>query len=317
MELRWWWLSFLLLVGAGVWTWYAVRTWQQGRRPADGLPVAKLARIRSLPRYRSVVRQQFLQSALRVVAVAVVVLGAIFLVGRPTGEETDEGTARPGDIVLCLEASPETYDDAIALLAQAQKAIGQLEGERVGLMIFSDAAVSVMPLTDDYGFARQRLHQAQLAFASLAAETGTLTAPAKTGDGLVTCAKVFDRPTDERGRAVLLATRLPAPVTPLYGVLEAGEVAADGDVVVYAVAPGDRTTQAARDLEQVTTLTGGRFFDGATGSTDRALIRIIRDERDRLVPPPTVVRDDRPLGGTVMVLLGIGLVLVAGSRWPQ
>jgi Ca-activated chloride channel family protein len=317
VELRWWWLTLLLLLVAGGWAWYVVRTWREEQRPGDGLLIAKLARIRGLPRYRAVVRQQMVQSAARVVAVAVVILGAVFLERRPTGEETEQGAARPGDLLLCLEASPQMYEENIAVLGQARSLAGQLDGERIGLMLFSDAAVTVMPLTDDYGYAQQRLHQAQLAFRNLAADTGAQTAGAKAGDGLVSCAQDFDRPTAERGRAVVLATGLPGAADPLYGVLEAGQVAADDDVVVYAVAPAYRSVSAAADLDQVATLTGGRLYDGAENATTRALPRVLREERDRLVPPPTTVRDDRPLAGTVLVLLGLGLVLGAGVRWPR
>lgn len=317
MELRWWWFALLLLVVAGAWSWYAVRSWQQQEKATEGLLVAKLARLRALPRYRSVVRQQMVQAAARVVAVAIVILGTVFLVGRPTAEETQEAEPRPGDLILCLEAAPEMYQPNIEVLGQVQRAVDDLDGERIGLMLFSDAAVSVMPLTDDYGYARKRLRQAQLAFANLAAETGTQTAPAKAGDGLVSCAREFDRPADERGRAVLLASGLPAAPDALYGVIEAGEVAADGDVAVYAVAPAYRSPQAAADLRQVSTLTGGKVYDGAEGATTRAVDRLLREERDRLVPPPTTVRDDRPVGGTIVVLLGLGLVVAAGMRWPQ
>lgn len=317
MDLRWPLLTVLLLLLAGTWTWYAVRTWRQEQRPSDGLPVAKLGRVRSLPRYRAVVRQQLLQSGARVVAIGVVVLGAVLLVGRPTAEETGQGAPLPGDLILCLEASPQMYEENIALLGQAQGLVRELDGERIAITVFGDAAVPVMPLTDDYGFARQKLHQAQLAFQNLAAETGIRATGAKAGDGLVSCAKSFDRPTDERGRAVVLATGLPDATDPLYGVLEAGQVAADGDVVVYAIAPAHRSGAAASDLQQVATLTGGRMYDGAEGATTRTMARVLHEERDRLVPPDTTVRDDHPRGGTVLVLVGLCLVLGAGVRWVR
>lgn len=315
MDLRWGWLSLVLVLTAAGWAGYAWTTWRREQRPADGLLVANIARIRSLPRYRAVVRREFVQSALGVVAAAVLILGSLLLAGRPTGEATERGPARPGDLLLCLEGSPAMYDENVRVLGRAASLLEQLEDERVGLVWFSDAPVTVLPLTDDYAIARQRLHELQLGFRNLAADTGPATSVARSGDGLVSCTDAFDRPDDERGRAVVLATSGSVGAGALYGLLEAGQVAADRDVVVYGVAPAGGARQA--DLRQIATLTGGRVFDGAGSSATRAMTRILREERDRLVPPETTVQTDRPLAGSLLVLGGLGLVLFAGVRWPR
>lgn len=316
MDLRWTWLAALLGVAVPVVIWLSTRRF---RPPAaDGLLLAHVDRLRTLPRYRMLARRQVVWAALQVGAVLVVLLGAAMLAGRPTTVGTQDPDARPGDILFCLDVSPTMHSDNLDVLAQVRQVIDDLDGERIGLFVFSQTTADLMPLTDDYAYARQRLHDVQEAFRGLndeylegtSAESGE---PAKAGDGLVSCAQHFDRPEPERGRALVLVSANRASSDPLYTLLEAGEYAAGSGVIVYGLA-ARATGDGLAEFRESVRVSGGRVLGlgsrGGVGPVER--IRLI--EQRRLDPPPVPVREDDPGSGSLLVLAGLGLVLLGGLR---
>ena len=316
MDLRWTWLVVLLLVGVPVVVWLSTRRF---RPPdADGILLAHVDRLRTLPRYRMLARRQVLWAALQVGAVLVVLLGAALLAGRPTTVGTQDPDARPGDILFCLDVSPTMNADNLDVLAQVRQVIDGLDGERIGLFVFSQTTADLMPLTDDYVYARQRLHDVQEAFRGLNDEylEGTSAqggAPAKAGDGLVSCAQHFDRPEPERGRALVLASANPAAPDPVYTLLEAGEYAAESGVVVYGLAARS-TGDGLAEFRESVRLSGGRVLGLGSRGGVGPVEQIRRIEQRRLDPPPVPVREDDPGNGSLIVLAGLGLVLLGGLR---
>jgi Ca-activated chloride channel family protein len=305
VDLRWSWLVVLLAVAAGVALWLSLRN----RREAapTGLPVAHVARLRALPRFQQLARRELAWTVARLVAAAVVLIGSILLAARPTDAVTEDPAATPADLLLCLDITPGLHDADVTVLAQARRLVGSLDGERVGLYAFQGSTAELMPLTDDYGYARSRLHDAQTVIAGL--DTGQ-SGFASAGDGLVSCAEHFDRPGDERGRAVVLLSANGPAASPIHTLVQAAEYAVEHDVVVYGVAPA--IGGAARtDFATATELTGGRLLslDGKD-----PLEQVRRLERDRLDPPAVPVRRDTPRGLTVVVLLGVAALLATGVR---
>lgn len=316
MDLRWTWLVVLLLVGVPVVVWLSTRRF---RPPdADGILLAHVDRLRTLPRYRLLARRQVLWAAIQVGAVLVVLLGAALLAGRPTTVGTQDPEARPGDILFCLDVSPTMHEDNLDVLAQVRQVIDDLDGERIGLFVFSQTTADLMPLTDDYTYARERLHDVQQAFREVNEEylEGTSAMgghPARAGDGLVSCAQHFDRPERERGRALVLASANPEAPDPVYTLLEAGEYAEASGVVVYGLAARGAGDGLAEFRESVR-FSGGRVLGLGSRGGVGPVEQIHRIERRRLDPPPVPVREDDPGKGSLLVLAGLGLVLLGGIR---
>lgn len=305
MDLRWGWLVVLLVAAVAGTLWWWLR--RDDEDAPHGLPVAHVDRIRALPRYRALARQQLAWAVARLVATGLVLVGAILLAARPTTAVTEDPDAVPGDLVLCLDITPPQREADNAVLAQARTLLGGLLDERVGLYGFQDTTAELMPVTDDHAFAAERIHQVQTVLRSV--EGGSAGA-ASAGDGLVSCVQHFDRPRSERGRAVvLLSTGQPA-ADPVHSLIEAGEYAARQGVVVYGlVPPGSGPGRA--DLRTAAELTGGRLLalDGPG-----ALAQALQLERDRLDPPAVPVRRDDPQLPTVLVLVGLVALLATGVR---
>ncbi|GAA3545963.1 VWA domain-containing protein [Nocardioides daeguensis] len=321
---RWPWLALalgaLVLVLLVVW----LRPWRRPPRAGTAY-VAHTARLQSLPRYRVLVRRQVVLGACLTLASLVACTGAVLLAGRLQQRQTMTQEDRTRDIVLCLDASGSMAEVDAQVLREFRDIIAGLRGERIGLTIWSGAAITVFPLTDDYSYVLEQLNAAEKAFASgdvYSDDYAIFTAgtvldwdiQSQMGDGLASCVQRFDRSEEDRSRAIVLASDNEPIGTGIFSVPDAAAYAREKKVVVHGIAApatGERP-DAARQFEAAVTSTGGTFsLLGADGST-KAVIDAIADlDAKPIERPPLVQVLDRPQLGTVVVGIGLGgLVLL-------
>ena len=322
LHLRWPWAP--VLVAAGV---LLLTVWWARRRRArvdQALLVAHTARLRALPRYRTLLRRHRLSGALLALTSLVVVAGSAVVLARPQVVETEARDSLGRDIMLCLDASRSMDKENVAVGREMRRLVDGHSGDRVALVLWSGAAVMVFPLTDDYDFVRAELDRAAEAFAggSDSYFAGVDVTPAGSsliGDGIVSCVKRFDLPASERTRAVLVSSDNDPVGVPLYSLPEAARHATKRDALVYGIgapalaAPERATSRAA--LADALTATGGVLtLVGEDGATDQILDRINDLERARAVEPPRRVSRDTPEVGVVVSGAGVGLLaLVWGA----
>lgn len=306
MDLTHPWLALALMALVPVATWLLLRRPPtEDEAQPDGLLVAHLARLRALPRYRALARQQVLWTWLALASTLVVVVGAIWLAGRPTAAVTEDEEARPGDLVLCLDITPGNRPAAVELLAQARRMLGTLDDQRVALYGFQDTTAELMPLTDDRGYARDLFHEAQTVLDG----AGGAASTANAGDGLVSCVQRFNAPAEERGRAIVLLSPNAPGQGAIHSLLDAAHHAEAHDVLVYALVPPG--APGAVELRTAAQLTGGR----ALPLQGRRPLQQVRSlELERLDPPPGPVRKDAPVVPTVLVVAGLFGVVLTGAR---
>ncbi|TNM40434.1 VWA domain-containing protein [Nocardioides albidus] len=319
---RWPWLALalgaLVLLLLVVW----LRPW---RRPstAGAAYVAHAARLRSLPRYRTLVRRQVVLGSCLTLTSLVACSGAVVLAGRLQQRQTMTQEDRTRDIVLCLDASGSMAEVDAEVLRQFRTIIAGLRGERVGLTIWSGAAITVFPLTDDYEYVVEQLSEAEQAFASgdvYSDEYAIYTAgtvldwdvQSQMGDGLASCVQRFDRGDEDRSRAIVLASDNEPVGKGIFSVPEAADFAREKKVIVHGIAAPKTAERpdAVQQFQTAVTSTGGTFsLLGADGSS-KAVIDAIADlDAKPIERPPLVQVLDRPQVGTVVA--GIGLVGLA------
>jgi Ca-activated chloride channel family protein len=304
MDLRWPLLALLLIVllPAAYWLLGLMRPTEP---PPTGLPVAYAERLRTLPRFRELARQQLAWATVQLGAVGLVLVGTVWLAARPQATEVVDRAARPGDLMLCLDLTAPQRAADVDLLAQARTLVGKLGDARIGLQGYQATAADLLPLTDDRTSAASILHDTQTALGGLA---GGGASSGATGDGLVSCAQGFDRPASARGRAVVLLSADGGGSGSLHTLVEAAEYARKHHVTVYAV-PAGASAASRADLQTAAELTGGRLVAGRD-----ALAQAWDFEQARLDPPPTPMRRDAPLVPTLLTLFGVAGLLVAGLR---
>ncbi|KAA1425946.1 hypothetical protein [Nocardioides antri] len=326
-ELRWPWLVVLLtllLVGLLV-AW--VRTWRR-RRPAGAAYVAHTARLRSLPRYRALVQQRQLLGGFGSVAALVACVGGIVLGGRVQETQVIDRDEVARDIMLCLDASGSTAPWNVDVVQELRHIVEELEGERIGLTVWNNAAITKFPLTDDYAFVLDRLDEAEDAFASWSEvypseefddyTAGTWSEERQyqsslVADGLVSCVQRFDRLDEDRGRALILATDGEQRGRGVYDLEEAGAYAAEDDVVVHVIAnPGEPDTDGDIDgLQAAASVTGGTFAQLGTGGSAEDVVEEIDElEAAKIERPPLVQTLDEPRAGQVLAGIGVALLVL-------
>lgn len=276
MALTWWWALplALLVVAAGAWWHVRRRRARVDRLRRDGVPVAHSERLTALPAYQALVRRYRTALAGALAALVVLAGAAALLVARPSTVDVVEPESAKRDIVLCLDVSGSmTEVDARIAETFADLAEG-LDGDRVGLYLFDSSAVQAFPLTDDYDFVREQLLGYGQAFESTGEDgtsywTGTDLGDGASliGDGLASCVLGFDGGSSSvRPRSVVLATDNYVNGAALLTLDEAGELAGDRDVRVYALNPADRSAtggsadDVATELRDVAEGTGGGYW---------------------------------------------------------
>lgn len=316
---HWPWVVVLLALGvlALLVLWAVTR----GRSAATGgALVAHAARLRALPRYRALVRRQVAIGACLSLFALLACAGAIVLGGRVQERQTLTANERSRDIVLCLDASGSMAEVDAEVVREFRTIVGGLRGERVGLTIWSGVAITIFPLTDDYDFVLEQLHEAEKAFASGAVlddDYATYTAgtvvdwevQSQLGDGLASCVQRFDHKDEDRSRAVVLASDNEPIGTGIYDLPGAAELARQDHVVVHGIAAPATATRpsAARQFQEAVTSTGGTFAVlGADGSAGKVVDAIGALEAKRIERPPVVQVYDRPHLGTLLAGIGLG-----------
>jgi Ca-activated chloride channel family protein len=247
MELTFWWILPAALLAAAA-AWYVLLRGPR-QRNARRRPVAHSYRLTALPEYQAALRRH--RNGLRILAAAGVVLAvaAVVAAARPAERSTVRPEQHKRDIILCLDASGSMTGADGAVAEVFGRLAKEFDGERIGLTVFDSSAVQVFPLTDDYDYVQEQLRQAKEAFEGSGSRSfldGTWNGEGSSliGDGLASCVQGFpattaETGTGERARSVILATDNFLSGTPILTLSEAGALAKDRGVRVYALNPGD------------------------------------------------------------------------------
>ncbi|GAA0959830.1 VWA domain-containing protein [Frigoribacterium faeni] len=282
-----------------------------------GTPVAHGERLTSLPVYRRLVaRYRVVLVATLVAVVGLAGVGAL-LSSRVSSVDVVEPQSYKRDIVLCLDVSGSMTEVDSQIVETFSRLAEGLDGERIGLSLFDSSSVTAFPLTDDYDFVRTQLEQYRTSFDTVG-EDGTRywsgtdlgRGASLIGDGLASCVLGFDDQGEStRPRSVILATDNYVNGEALVTLPEAGELAVDRDVRVYALNPADYSTDAVADevaaeLKTVVESTDGAYYALDDETSVASIIEQI-DEREAGLFTGTrrlVVTDD-PAGLAIAGLL--------------
>lgn len=174
----------------------------------------------------------------------------------------EDFTNSQGDKVDRLTAVKEVLDEFLT----------RREGDRVGLIVFGNAAFVQVPFTQDLEATRQLLEETAVRMA------GPRTA---FGDAIGLGITLFERSEVEHRVMIALTdgndtgSKVPPP--------QAARIAKDNDIVIYVVGVGDPTATGEEKLDEealtaVASTTGGRYFHAA----DRDELEEIYAELDRI-----------------------------------
>lgn len=324
MGLTWWWLTLLivlvLLVVAGLGWWLA------GRDTAakDAVLVAHSARLTRLPAYRAAISRQRVRLLGIAAVIGLTVLPLAVAAGRPGTTETIDPEKNNRDIMLCLDVSGSMFTTDQAVLNDFAEIVGRFRGERIGLVLFNNQAVTAFPLTDDYELVEEQLKGYADGFSLFGGEgeynpiDGTfnqkILASSLVGDGLASCVLNFDHLDQERPRAIILGTDNEVHGDGVYSLGEATDLAVERKVRVYGLNPQPYGANHST-LSAATERTGGRTWGLDQASATEEVTSNIEELEAARLPDvaPVHVRTDLP---TLWLSFGLlGLVVLYPLLW--
>ncbi|MDN5715894.1 MAG: VWA domain-containing protein [Janibacter sp.] len=315
MGLTWWWLTLIVLLAvavvAGLGWWFAGRD----KVATDAVLVAHTRRLTRLPAYQAAVARQRARLLGLGVLIAVVVLPLAVAAGRPGTTETIDPEKNNRDIMLCLDVSGSMIRTDKAVLEDFTEIVKNFRGERIGLVLWNNQAVTAFPLTDDYDLVEEQLAGYAEGFSIFGDSQynptdGTFNeriyASSLSGDGLASCVYNFDHADQERPRAIILGTDNEVHGEGVYTLDEAATLAKERNVRVYGLNPLPFGSNHS-ELSAATEETGGRTWGlDQPGATDEVTSNIDKLEAARLPDvAPVHVRTDLPTVWLSLGLLGL------------
>ena len=241
-------------VALAAWLWPRKR-----RTPSGALPLAGAARIRALPRFTQLARGRLRWLVIESCCLAIAGTGIALLAAGPVSATTINEERSNRDIVLCLDVSGSMSPVNRAVIASLTNLAAELDGERIGFVLFDSSAVTVFPLTDDASYIQQHLEETSetLDGGRVAGTRVGDLGSSLIGDGLASCLQRFDQADVSRSRTVVLATDNQVAGTPLFSLSDAAARARERDTLVYGIVPSDNSVAATDDLTDQLKLTGG------------------------------------------------------------
>ena len=237
-----------------------------GAEPGEGAVVVRTSWLRLLFQWLlwsllvlSIARPQFLEPPIRRVEPT---RDLLLLVDLSGSMEAEDFTNAAGDKVDRLTAVKEVLDDFLT----------RREGDRVGLIVFGNAAFVQVPFTQDLDACRMLLEETAVRMA------GPRTA---FGDAIGLGITLFER--SEVEDRVMIALTDGNDTGSKVPPAEAAKIANDNEIQIHVVGIGDPSSvgEQAFDEEALQTVadtTGGRYFF----AQDRDELESIYDELDRL-----------------------------------
>lgn len=337
MELRFWWLALLCLVGLILLAIVQGRHAKHKRTTDRRKPLANNYRLLRLTEYQHVISQHTRQTRIALVAILITILAVLGLIGRPTATKIVEPEMRNRDIVLCLDISGSMLKADAAILKQYQEATAKMRGERIGLVIFNGAPKTIFPLTDDYDFITEQLSRVHNLISNrtyedtllgdsddyydLLAGTSSSGGSSLIGDGLGGCVNRFDAVSDKRARSIIFATDNELGGNPIISLPEAAAVAKNRNIRVYGIHPEKESAFAhslSRKSQELSTefrhsmlSTGGDYYRLSDSNIADAIVqKITSQEATRFRGSPQLVHTDTPLPLMVVLVVGLSAALL-------
>ncbi|WP_052460220.1 vWA domain-containing protein [Tessaracoccus massiliensis] len=303
-------LAVLVVAAALAWLW--------PRRPdpvTGALPFAAAARLRALPRFQELARHRRRWLVTELACLAVAAVAVSLLVARPVLQNTSHEERANRDVMLCLDVSGSMRPVVQGVLGAFEDLARELAGERIGLVLFDSAAVTVFPLTDDAAYIRDVL-QATAAELEARDIPGTRLGDVGSsliGDGLASCLLRFDRDDPARSRTVVLATDNQTSGKSLFTLAQATDKAIADEVLVFGIAPADNALTATDELSAQAQRTGGRILLLGPRTDLGAVTQAVDATQRRALAGPSRP-DARELTWPPAALAGLGLAGAAYAR---
>ena len=123
----------------------------------NGKKVANTKYIKETEYYKTKVkRYRIISNTIKILSVICILISSI-LVARPITVQTKSEEKYNRDILIGMDISTSECEVNLELVKKFKSIINDIEGDRIGIIIFNTAPIVYCPLTDDYDYVRERL----------------------------------------------------------------------------------------------------------------------------------------------------------------
>ena len=263
---------------------------------------------------------------------------SLLLIARPVETVVKQEEKYSRDIILCLDVSTSVDDLNQNLVARLKETVRQLEGERMGIVIFNTSPVLLCPLTDDYEYVLQVLDQinaglearndlsyywgygdSDLYYNLDYISSGTIIGneirgSSLIGDGLASAAYSFSNLDEERTRIVIFSTDNEVEGTPLVTLSEAADICVDNNVIVYGIGTSRMLDECEEDMRSAITKTGGKYYRQNESGSMKQIVDDINTTGENLVQGNKEVREEDHPEKVFFFLLFAGGAMMLAAR---
>lgn len=238
------------------------------------------------------------------------------LVARPyyLDEYKEEKYSR--DIILCMDISTSVDELNSSLMNNLKQTVKDLEGERIGIVIFNTTAVELCPLTDDYEYVLDVLDKVEDGIEVRGnyinyifnafddddwekyeyIDTGTLINNSERGssligDGLASAAYCFTDDDPDRSKVIIFSTDNALEGTPLVTTQEACDICTKKGIVVYGVGTYLMEDDDEDAMKEGVESTGGKYYREDYSGSMKQIVSDIEEMSGSLVSSSKGVRE--------------------------
>ena len=273
---------------------------------SGGNRAANTDRAKTLSLYVSAMSKRAFATGAICILTAFAIIASSTLASRPLEEKSvyKSNIRSTKDIMLCLDISTSLDDQNREIIKTMRDLLRELDGERVGVVVFNTDAIVAVPLTDDYDFVDEKLEDIDKSIQYLSSRHWNYISPnsetlsyyyattihsetmgsSLIGDGLGTALYSFPGigadEDDTRTRVIVLSTdndQITGKEPPVMSLPEAADACAENGVKVMSLFPDDLTNigevsgntkaRVKKELKESTEKTGGTMYEiGKFGS---------------------------------------------------
>lgn len=272
--------------------------------------------IKNTPAYKSIINKYkyFIYTVFSLLFIGI--LGASLLSSRLIETKTQSNKIYDRDIILCLDVSGSMTNLDEEIIKAYGNIIDNMKGERFGIVVFDNTPYKLLPLTNDYDYAKDVIEKSIKAFkgyeeydfdASDYIFEGTREGEGSSiiGDGLASCVLSFPKLDEDRSRIIILGTDNEVSGAQVITVPEAGELAKKYKIAVYPLNPFDYGKQA-QELKDIATKTGGKYYSiDDVKQTDDIVKNIEEKEKSLRETSPTSTSVDHPEIPFIIIVISL------------
>lgn len=298
----------------------------------DGKKIANTQYAKQIDYYKKImIKYKILSLCLKTTCI-IGIITSLVLIARPSKIETAESKKYNRDIFLCMDVSTSVVELDENLVSEMKETVKSLKGERFGISIFNTSSNLLVPLTDDYEYVLSvldKLEESLKAYSSNKydgktkyTEAGTLVGNPERGssiigDGLASCIFSFPNLEEDRTRIIIFSTDNDdaSKNGPIVTLDEAGKIAKDRGIQIYALCPKLTQDIDKQELEKAIQVTGGEVYTETTSDTVSKIVdKIKKTKKTEIEGSKQTKKIDKPEIPFIILTISILLLFIINKK---